>query len=150
MVMDEQRQAIVDAYKLVPQTSDELMKDDYAIEVLRQKISVELRPDVEETRRLLLVIRKGGHLPRLREKLVQAVTSHRGGGHDKIFIYCESTEGGMDHTIFSDAKFLGSLYGWMQRGCEGEDQKLLSWLESAEVGEHHYHRLGVIIRLKDK
>jgi len=72
-MMDEQRQAIVDAYRLVPQTSDELMKDDYAIEVLRQKIPVELRPGVEETRRLLLVIRKGGHLPRLREKLVQAV-----------------------------------------------------------------------------
>lgn len=68
----------------------------------------------------------------------------------KAFVYCETTEGGMDAYIVHSAKDLTCLYGWMSRDCKEEDEALVEWMETAEVGDYLDHRLGVIVRLKDK
>lgn len=68
----------------------------------------------------------------------------------KTFIYCEATEGGMDSYIVHSSDDLKNLYGWMSRDCRKEDKSLVAWMETAAVGEHLDHRLGVIVRLKDE
>jgi len=67
----------------------------------------------------------------------------------KKFIYCESTEGGMDSCCFNKIKELG-LYAWMSdEFCKKEDQALCDWLEKAEVGQYFEHRLGICFRVSD-
>lgn len=65
------------------------------------------------------------------------------------FLYCQSTEGGMDYFTFSGPSILDFLPGWMRGDCIPYDQKLVDWLSCAEVGEVFQHRLGVVIRLQD-
>jgi len=67
----------------------------------------------------------------------------------KRFLYAESTDGGMSSQIVSDAESL-NLYGWMDESCKEEDEALVEWLKTADVGEFKDHRLGVMIRLKDE
>lgn len=69
----------------------------------------------------------------------------------KRFVYFEAQEGGMDYFHFSDASELKVLYAWMESPlCVKSDEKLVKWLETAEVGDMKDHRLGVAVRLKDK
>jgi hypothetical protein len=64
-------------------------------------------------------------------------------------MYFESEEGGMATHDISAAQDLSFLYGWMCDACRAEDQELLYWMDSAEVGGYFNHRLGVLVRLKD-
>jgi hypothetical protein len=34
-------------------------------------------------------------------------------------------------------------------GCGDADTALVEWMQTAEIGDYHDHRLGVIVRLKD-
>lgn len=68
---------------------------------------------------------------------------------EKQFMYFESIEGGMVSYAVSTGRDLSGLYGWMSKGCEADDQGLLNWMESANVGEFYEHRLGTLVRLKD-
>lgn len=67
----------------------------------------------------------------------------------KKFLYCENQEGGMNEFEVSDLSELSTLYGWMCHGCKTDDNKLLKWASTAQVGEYTEHRLGVMIRIKD-
>lgn len=67
----------------------------------------------------------------------------------KQFIYCESTEGGMDSFIFSNPNQLSHLFAWMNPDCATNDEKLVAWLESSDIGDYYFHRLGIVIRLKN-
>jgi hypothetical protein len=68
----------------------------------------------------------------------------------KHFVYLENQEGGMSEVDFQTADELGFLYGWMNKRCRSEDERLVEWLEEAEVGEKFNHRLGTVVRLKDE
>lgn len=67
---------------------------------------------------------------------------------NKQFLYCESTEGGMEIQIVSSVDSL-SLRGWMQHGNKESDNRLTQWADKAEVGDFQNHRLGMMVRLKD-
>ena len=67
----------------------------------------------------------------------------------KQFLYVEQTDGGMNECIVSDAQELSGLYGWMHESCAKEDTQLANWMDTAEIGDHADHRLGIIVRLKD-
>ena len=69
---------------------------------------------------------------------------------NKTFIYCESTEGGMDTWMVHSPQDLKTLYGWMSKGCRKDDENLVSWMEIAEIGDYYNHRLGVMVRVKDE
>lgn len=67
-------------------------------------------------------------------------------------MYFESEDGGMDvHEGITGPDYFTQrrLYGWMNDDVRAEDMALLEWMETAEVGDHHYHRLGVMVRLRD-
>lgn len=68
----------------------------------------------------------------------------------KRFLYCESTEGGMDHGEFRRPEELSNLLGWMVTINAAEDSALVNWMETAQVGEYTTHRLGLCVRLKDE
>jgi len=68
----------------------------------------------------------------------------------KNFMYFESTEGGMNHFVINDVRDLKKLYGWMNDYCKPMDSILLNWMKSADIGEICEHRLGVLVRLKDR
>lgn len=76
----------------------------------------------------------------------------------KHFLYCLAEEGGMDTFTLSRSDdgepdpianriLLDNLRGWMSRGCEDDDVKLMAFMADAEVGEFFHHRLGVCIRI---
>lgn len=67
----------------------------------------------------------------------------------KQFLYCEGTDGGMDHFLVSTVEDLAPLRGWMSLGCRNADLALRAWLTTAQIGEMHEHRLGICVRLKD-
>ena len=68
----------------------------------------------------------------------------------KRFMYFENTEGGMNQVEVRDSEnIMECLYGWKRADCFEEDNALLGWMENAEVGDLHYHRLGTLVRLKD-
>lgn len=66
------------------------------------------------------------------------------------FLYCESTEGGMDSFEFTDASLgdLLNLYEWMNPMCQFGDSELLDWMRCAKIGEYRHHRLGICIRIR--
>jgi hypothetical protein len=69
----------------------------------------------------------------------------------KQFLYCESTDGGMDtHVFWRPHQLAGALRGWMSDpDCVAKDRVLCEWMERAPVGEMCSHRLGICVRLKD-
>lgn len=69
----------------------------------------------------------------------------------KKFIFCESEEGGLKVFFFTEGDMLleKSLRGWMSKGCTTEDQLLLHFIATSEVGDYHEHRLGYCFRVKD-
>lgn len=70
----------------------------------------------------------------------------------KHFIYFEVEDGGINKFDVFDQTDLEHLYGWMkpQYGSNIDDTLLLNWMESAEIGEYFDHRLGYLVRMKDK
>lgn len=69
----------------------------------------------------------------------------------KNFVYFKESEGGMD--IIKDIKTekdLTFLLSWMLHCCEVDDRRLVQWMDQAKVGEMHEHRLGVLVRMKNK
>lgn len=68
----------------------------------------------------------------------------------KKFEYFESQEGGMDHFTVTTSLDLRRLYGWMNDDCETSDLLLLRWMDSTDVGEMYEHRLGIMVRIKDR
>jgi hypothetical protein len=72
----------------------------------------------------------------------------------KQFMYFESQDGGMDEFMVSSEQDLQHLCGWMKTAgtfdCLHDDQKMVDWMKVADVGEVHFHRLGCLVRLKDK
>ena len=67
----------------------------------------------------------------------------------KTYIYCMAEDGGMDYFILNDREELKSLPYWMHKICKEEDEYLFNIFDSMEIGDIKYHRLGVLIRLKD-
>ena len=68
----------------------------------------------------------------------------------KTFIYCATTDGGMEDFKIKSSKELIVLYGWMNKICRHDDNLLIEWMEVAEVGDYFEHRLGLIFRVKDE
>lgn len=71
----------------------------------------------------------------------------------KDFIYAETTDGGIEvHDVNGDnpEADLSHLNGWMKGLCLKKDRDLLRWAATAKVGESKAHRLGILIRVKDK
>ena len=72
----------------------------------------------------------------------------------KQFMYCENQDGGMDVFMVSSEQDLQRLYGWMKTAgdfdCSQDDQEMVDWMQVADIGEVHFHRLGCLVRLKDK
>ena len=68
----------------------------------------------------------------------------------KHFMYFENTDGGMDSFDVYDETDLANLLGWKDDMCLKEDQELLDWMSKADVGEMKDHRLGCLVRMKDK
>lgn len=70
----------------------------------------------------------------------------------KHFVYFEVEDGGVHKFDVFNPTDLEHLYCWMkpQYGSNVDDTLLLNWMESAEVGEYFDHRLGYLVRLKDK
>lgn len=72
----------------------------------------------------------------------------------KQFMYCENQDGGMDVFMVSSEQDLQHLYGWMKTAgdfdCSQDDQEMVDWMQVADIGEVHFHRLGCLVRLKDK
>lgn len=67
----------------------------------------------------------------------------------KKFLYFESTEGGMEvYSVHSPEEF-PRLYGWMTPSCACEDEGMLRWMDTAEIGDVYHHRLGCLVRIKD-
>lgn len=75
------------------------------------------------------------------------------------FIYFEDTEGGMEPRHIrlplgfaedEGYKVTLPLRSWMEDDCSQEDNELVAWMETADVGEYYYHRLGVMVRVKDE
>ena len=71
------------------------------------------------------------------------------------FLYCEATEGGMEHFTFrydpnmpAGKSAISSLRGWMDPRWADTDNALVDWMEGCEVGDFYRHRLGVIVRLR--
>ena len=67
----------------------------------------------------------------------------------KRFMYFETAEGGMETHGFYDTNSIPKVYGWMEEDCIDDDKGLVSFVESAEVGDIYSHRLGECVRLKD-
>lgn len=68
------------------------------------------------------------------------------------FIYFQDTEGGMDSFQVGGLQpemELRTLPGWMDEDCKEQDQDLLDWMETAEVGTYCEHRLGCLVRMRD-
>jgi len=65
----------------------------------------------------------------------------------KKFIYCETTDGGMDDFEVTCLRDLKGLYGWMSESCEKDDNALLKWIQTSKIGDYHNHRLGIIFRV---
>ena len=66
------------------------------------------------------------------------------------FVYFQNTDGGMEtHEGITGPNDCPRVYGWMHPDCAAEDTQLLEWMLSAEAGDMHMHRLGVMVRLKD-
>ena len=72
----------------------------------------------------------------------------------KQFMYCENQDGGMDVFMVSSEQDLQHLFGWMKTAgdfdCSQDDQEMVDWMQVADIGEVHFHRLGCLVRLKDK
>ncbi|MBV6514303.1 MAG: hypothetical protein FMNOHCHN_03909 [Ignavibacteriaceae bacterium] len=69
----------------------------------------------------------------------------------KHFMYFQDCEGGMQAFDVFHETDLESLNGWMSDAfCKADDFLLLEWMKTAEIGEIYGHRLGIIVRLKDK
>ena len=66
----------------------------------------------------------------------------------RAFVYFESTEGGMETMFVTDASDLGRLYNWMGHNCRKEDESLVEWMSTAEIGDYRFHRLGVCVRVR--
>jgi hypothetical protein len=68
----------------------------------------------------------------------------------KNFTYFESTEGGIEVyesiMVTSDLNFLNS---WMNEECKQADKALVTWMETAQVGQMYSHRLGYLVRMAD-
>lgn len=67
----------------------------------------------------------------------------------KRFVYFENTEGGMSVFDVATESDVRQLYGWMSEDCRKDDEALLLWMATAEVGDAYEHRLGWLVRLKD-
>lgn len=71
-------------------------------------------------------------------------------GKRKRFLYCESQEGGREtFFVYGEEELEKELYRWMHDSVTKEDGRLLRWMVTAGVGDFHYHRLGVCIRVAD-
>lgn len=68
----------------------------------------------------------------------------------KRFLYIEETDGGMAPIVVGSASELNGLCGWMHESCKADDMALINWMNTAEIGEYYEHRLGIMVRLKDK
>lgn len=68
----------------------------------------------------------------------------------KQFMYFESTEGGMETSVFRGQNDLPYLYGWMSDHCQDADTAMVTWMETAEIGDVFDHRLGYLVRIKDE
>lgn len=69
----------------------------------------------------------------------------------KRFMFFEQEEGGMDvhDDIDGPEYFLARrLYGWMNENCADADSAMLDWMKTAEIGDYHFHRLGVLVRIR--
>lgn len=55
----------------------------------------------------------------------------------------------MEFHLILDSGELRHLYGWMSIDCVKQDLELQRWMNTAQVGEHFEHRLGVCVRLID-
>jgi hypothetical protein len=88
----------------------------------------------------------------------KAITDLRAALEEQIqskqFMYFESQDGGMDEFMVSSEQDLQHLCGWMKTAgtfdCLHDDQKMVDWMKVADIGEVHFHRLGCLVRLKDK
>ena len=65
----------------------------------------------------------------------------------KRFLFCESTEGGMD-TYEATVCDLHKIPDWMSESTKEEDLSLMKWMVEAQVGDYRKHRIGVMIRLR--
>lgn len=72
----------------------------------------------------------------------------------KQFMYFENQDGGMDTFMVSSEQDFHHLYRWMKTAgtfdCSQDDQEMVDWMKVADIGEVHFHRLGCLVRLKDK
>lgn len=88
----------------------------------------------------------------------KAITALRAAMEEPIeskqFMYCENQDGGMDVFMVSSEQDLQHLCGWMKTAgdfdCSQDDQEMVDWMQVADIGEVHFHRLGCLVRLKDK
>lgn len=71
------------------------------------------------------------------------------GNNYPQFVYCESTEGGMDTYYFTRVEDIPRVYGWMSTDVLDEDEALVDFVRTADIGDVFEHRLGVCVRLKD-
>ena len=69
----------------------------------------------------------------------------------KQFMYLEAIAGYIDNQPFKDADEVQRYLqrSWKSEGCEEDDAALEQWIDSAEVGQYHEHRMGVAVRLQD-
>lgn len=75
-------------------------------------------------------------------------------------MYFEDCEGGMQAFDVFHETDLELLTGWMSDNfCKADDFAILDWMKDAEIGDiyghyrtdySYFHRLGIIVRLKDK
>lgn len=67
-------------------------------------------------------------------------------------MYFEDCESGMQAFDVFHETDLEFLTGWMSDSYFNiaDDFGLLDWMKGAEIGDIYGHRLGIIVRLKDK
>lgn len=89
---------------------------------------------------------------------LKAITALRAALKEQIeckqFMYFENQDGGMDTFMVSSEQDFHHLYRWMKTAgtfdCSQDDQEMVDWMKVADIGEVHFHRLGCLVRLKDK
>ena len=84
----------------------------------------------------------------------------------RTFLWLYDTEGGMDHSTWCCNCIDDALFGWKTNPTEDpyensefppealeefakQDAALKAWVETAQVGDYHHHRQGVLVRIKD-
>ena len=68
----------------------------------------------------------------------------------KRFVYFHGMFDGVYQTEIYSKNGFNFILGWMDKDCEDSDNAMLLWMETAEVGASHQHRLGTLVRMKDE